>query len=92
MMHFHAVGDCSDVGEYKLSGGHVGKRDGAHGLRNPRGPEAGDLPNIHVPHQHMTNAEIYVPGIVLLPGTVGEALLDDDGTALIIHAAEDDHT
>lgn len=45
-MHIHAVGDCSDTGTYTLSGGHVGKHDGGHGLLNPKGPEAGDLPNI----------------------------------------------
>ncbi len=45
-IHLHATGDCSDIGMYKMSGGHVGKMDGGHGLLNPKGPENGDLPNI----------------------------------------------
>ena len=47
-LHLHAVGTCEDVGEFKESGGHHGKVEGAHGLLNPKGPEAGDLPNIWV--------------------------------------------
>ena len=91
-MHFHAVGDCSDVGAYKKSGGHVGKKEGAHGLKNPRGPEPGDLPNIYVPHMHKTMVEIYVAGVSLTAAQGGMALLDEDGSALIIHASEDDHS
>ena len=47
-LHLHQVGDCSDIGEFKLSGGHVGKVEGGHGFMNPEGPEGGDLPNIWV--------------------------------------------
>jgi len=46
-LHLHQVGDCSDTGVYKLSGGHVGKVAGGHGLLNPAGPEGGDTPNIY---------------------------------------------
>ena len=46
-LHLHAVGDCSDPPRFMASGGHVGLVAGGHGLLNPLGPEAGDLPNIY---------------------------------------------
>ncbi len=92
-LHFHAIGDCSDHGEFKLSGGHVGKIEGAHGLKNPLGPEFGDMPNIFVPHQHAANAEFYVRDLTLVGNaTDGTVLLDEDGSAIVIHAMEDDHS
>lgn len=89
-IHFHAHGTCEDVGEFKLSGGHVGKKPGAHGLLNPEGPEFGDLPNIYVPEGSDAKAQFFAVGLVLSKGD-GEALLDDDGSALVIHAQQDDH-
>jgi len=84
-LHFHTVGDCSDVGEFKRSGGHVGKIEGGHGLLNPAGPEAGDLPNLWAAADGSAGAQMMTTLVDL------QALLDDDGTALIIHANEDDH-
>lgn len=83
-LHLHAVGDCSDVGEFKLSGGHVGKIEGGHGFMNPDGPEGGDLPNIWASADGSAGYEAFT---VL---TTGDALLDDDGSALIIHQNPDD--
>ena len=91
-MHFHSIGDCSDIGKFKKSAGHMGKKEGAHGLKNARGPEFGDMPNIYAPHQHDANAEFYVPGITISgTATDGSVLLDADGSALVIHEKEDDH-
>ena len=83
-IHFHAVGDCSDVGMYKMSGGHVGKMDGGHGLFNPEGPEAGDLPNIWAAADGSAGYEAFTT-----LDTV-ESLTDADGSAIIIHEAPDD--
>ncbi len=90
-IHFHAHGTCSDVGEFKLSGGHVGKKPGAHGLLNPEGPEFGDLPNIYIPEGSDAKAQFFSAGLTLASGSDGEALLDADGSALVIHAQLDDH-
>lgn len=90
--HLHAVGDCSDIGVFKKSAGHVGKREGAHGLKNPDGPELGDMTNLHVPSNDAANAEFYVAGLTVKgPAEDGSVLLDANGSALIIHANEDDH-
>lgn len=84
-LHLHQVGDCSDISEFKLSGGHLGMLPGGHGLANPKGPEAGDLPNIWAGSDGAAGYETFSDMFDF------ETLLDDDSTALIIHAERDDH-
>lgn len=84
-LHLHQVGDCSDTGTFKLSGGHVGKVERGHGLLNPAGPEGGDLPNIWAAADGSAGYEAYSTL------TTGAALADEDGAALIIHENRDDH-
>jgi len=86
--HFHQVGDCSDVGKFELSKGHVNHDAAKHGLLNPDGPEVGDLPNIFATADGSVNTEVSSESIIL---TGEEALKDNDGSALVIHAGEDDH-
>jgi Cu-Zn family superoxide dismutase len=88
-MHLHATGDCSDHAAFKNAKSHVNHGSGQHGLLNPSGPEDGDLPNLHVAADGSAQAEFWSPAALL--GGGGTSLLDSDGTALVIHAAEDDH-
>ena len=88
-LHFHAVGDCSDPGSFELAKGHVTSTGKQHGLLNPKGPHEGDLPNIYAGADGSVHAE--VSAAVPLTGSAGpEGLMDADGSALIIHASEDD--
>jgi superoxide dismutase, Cu-Zn family len=87
-VHFHAIGDCSDHGQFEKSKAHVNPESAKHGLLNPDGPDEGDLPNVFAHNDGSVNAEIATD--VLLKGEGG--LMDADGSALLIHAAEDDHT
>lgn len=99
-LHLHDRGDCSDFAAgFQASGGHLGmNRRIQHGLMNPDGPEAGDLPNIFVPPSGPFAAEIFAPYVTLssarVPGNANSRerlpLLDEDGSALMIHAARDD--
>jgi superoxide dismutase, Cu-Zn family len=92
-MHFHQIGTCADAG-FKASGAHVGHVEGVqHGLLNPVGPEAGDLPNLFVPEGGVFRAQAFsaLTQLYPLPGAQA-ALLDADGAAFVIHAAADDHT
>ncbi len=84
-LHLHQTGDCSDTGTFTLSGGHVGKVDGGHGLLNPDGPEGGDTPNIFAHADGSAAMETAISRLTLAD------LEDEDGSALIIHAGEDDH-
>lgn len=91
-IHFHAVGDCSDA-KFDKAGGHINHADAKrpHGLLNPAGPDFGDLPNIFVGADGAAMAEVYSP-LVSLKGAGGRpALLDADGSAMVIHAGADDH-
>lgn len=82
-MHLHAVGACSP--DFKDAAGHVNTHAAQHGLRNPQGPEAGDLPNLYVGADGRGEAEFHSTLTTL------NALFDADGAALIIHANPDDH-
>jgi Cu-Zn family superoxide dismutase len=90
-LHFHEKGDCT-APDFKSAGSHVHDMAGAvHGLLNPGGNEAGDLPNLYVTADGTGQAEIFSP-FVSLKGAGGRpALLDADGSALVIHAAADDY-
>jgi superoxide dismutase, Cu-Zn family len=99
-LHLHERGDCSDFANgFQASGGHVGMGPRIqHGLLNPNGPEAGDLPNIFAPPSGVFAAEVFAPQVTLGPpiprtatGPARLSLLDEDGSALLIHAARDDH-
>ncbi len=85
-LHFHAVGDCSDP-KFLNSKAHVNHDQSKHGLLNPEGPDEGDLPNIHVAQDGSAQAEVSSE----TPLTGEGGLKDGDGSALIIHAGEDDH-
>lgn len=87
-MHFHAVGDCSDTAKFEASKGHVNHGDDKHGLLNPGGPDDGDLPNIYAAQDGSVNAEVWTDTDL---ADDDKALLDRDGSALVIHANEDDH-
>ncbi len=82
-VHIHAVGKC-DGPKFETAGAHWNPRDKLHGLENPQGPHAGDMPNLTVDEDGN--------GIVnaTLPGTNVEALFDEDGAAVVVHAKKDD--
>jgi Cu-Zn family superoxide dismutase len=82
-MHLHAVGACTP--DFKAAAGHVNTHGAEHGLRNPKGPEAGDLPNLYVGADGRGEAEFHSTLTTLA------ALLDTDGSAVVIHAKPDDH-
>src|SRR5699024_3319175 len=45
--HIHETGACEAPG-FESAGGHFNPTNAEHGLENPDGPHAGDLPNIEV--------------------------------------------
>lgn len=85
--HVHAVGKCEPP-DFKSAGGHFNPDETKHGLMTANGPHAGDMPNLFVPENGKITLEVLAP-LVTLKGD--PALLDDDGSALVIHAAPDDY-
>jgi Cu-Zn family superoxide dismutase len=87
-IHFHAIGQCSGPA-FTSAGGHFNPSMKMHGLRNPNGPHAGDLPNIHVPESGTLRVELLAPNVRL--GAGAGTLFDGDGAAIVIHALADDY-
>jgi len=83
-IHVHTVGRC-DPPEFTTAGGHWNPAARKHGMNNPAGPHAGDLPNVEVAANGVLGAT------VTLPGASMASLLDADGAALVLHAAADDY-
>ena len=84
--HLHAVGRC-DAPAFTTAGAHLNPANRQHGLRNPQGPHAGDMPNLVVGANGQGRIEAIVRGSIL-PGHA--PLFDPDGTALVVHASADD--
>ncbi|HET7461075.1 MAG TPA: superoxide dismutase family protein [Longimicrobium sp.] len=84
--HLHAVGRCEPP-QFTTAGGHLNPANRQHGLRNPQGPHAGDMPNLVVGGNGRGRMETIVRGS-LTPGRA--PLFDADGTALVVHAGADD--
>jgi Cu-Zn family superoxide dismutase len=82
--HIHAVGKC-EAPDFKSAGGHFNPEEDEHGLMNEAGPHAGDMPNIHVPGNGKLRIEV-LNQMVSLGG-----LLDEDGSAIVIHEGPDDY-
>jgi superoxide dismutase, Cu-Zn family len=87
-MHFHQVGRC-DAPDFTSAGPHLNPAGAAHGLDNPRGPHAGDLPNEVANEAGQMVVDVATPRVTLAPQPA-TGLLDADGTALVIHANRDD--
>jgi len=90
-IHFHEKGDCSDAA-FTAAGGHINHAPAKkpHGLLNADGPDMGDLPNLYVGADGKANAEVFST-FVSMEGSGGRpALLDADGSSLVIHASADD--
>ena len=88
-IHFHETGSC-EAPDFKSAGDHFNPTEAEHGLENTEGPHAGDLPNIEVVEDGTVKDEIVADMVTLEKGE-DNSLLDGDGTALVIHADEDDN-
>jgi len=86
--HIHAVGKC-DPPAFTSAGGHFNPSGKKHGTLNPEGKHFGDLTNIHVPENGALTIEVLAPHVNIEEGD--NKLLDEDGSALVIHAGPDDY-
>jgi Cu-Zn family superoxide dismutase len=87
-IHLHTVGSCEVAGNFSSAGAHFNPSGHQHGLANPAGPHAGDLPNLEI-GQFQNGAYRATTTRVTL-GNGGPTLLDADGSAVVVHAAADD--
>ncbi len=87
-IHLHAVGSCTP--DFKAASGHINPDMVMHGLRNPEGPDNGDLPNLYSAVDGSARAEFFTTRVSVTGGGM-PALLDEDGSSVIIHENPDDH-
>ena len=88
-LHLHETGVCAADG-FKSAGAHMGHMMGvSHGLLNPMGPEAGDLPNLYST-DGTAHVQVYTERVTLDPAKAGPGRLLIKGGSVIIHAARDD--
>jgi Cu-Zn family superoxide dismutase len=86
-IHIHSVGKCEPP-DFLSAGPHFNPTNKKHGLTNPEGPHAGDLPNLVVGEDGSAVYEHVTDRVTLTPGEL--SLFDEDGSALVIHAGPDD--
>ena len=85
--HIHEKGVCAGP-DFKSAGGHFNPFGKEHGLKNPKGPHAGDLPNFTVGSDGRATFETVATLVTLKPGK--NSLFPPGGTSLMIHALADD--
>jgi Cu-Zn family superoxide dismutase len=87
-IHIHEVGRCEPPA-FESAGGHFNPTGGQHGTANPRGPHAGDLPDVNVNADGKGHLEV-TSKMVSVRAKAPNSLLDADGSALVIHERADD--
>ncbi len=85
--HIHAVGKCE--APFESAGPHFNPGNHKHGMMAGES-HAGDMPNLHVPQSGELVVEVLNPAITLAKGKPN-SVLDNDGSALVIHAKADDY-
>jgi Cu-Zn family superoxide dismutase len=87
--HIHEKGVCLPA-DFSSAGGHFNPFGKQHGLDNPQGPHAGDLPNITVKADGRAKVSV-VANLVTLREGEKNSLLQPGGTSLVIHQNPDDY-
>lgn len=85
--HIHENAACHAPG-FESAGGHFNPGGKKHGLQNPEGPHAGDLPNLVAGTDGRATAVVRAPGATLSAGP--RSLLKPGGTCLVVHELPDD--
>lgn len=85
-LHLHATPVCEPP-TFQTATGHLNPAGAKHGRQNPEGPHLGDLPNLEVNTAGEARVEIQLDSVTL---TSGPRSIGVPGTALVIHAGEDD--
>ena len=87
-IHIHETGKC-DPPDFESAGSHFNPSNTEHGLENPNGPHAGDMPNLPVGNNgEVVNYQTEIS--TSLSGGESSLLGHSGGTALVIHADRDD--
>lgn len=86
-LHIHQNAKCEGPA-FTSAGGHFNPDMKHHGLQNPEGPHAGDMPNFTVKENGTAKVTIMDPRVNM--GDDAHSIFANGGTALMIHAKADD--
>jgi Cu-Zn family superoxide dismutase len=87
-LHIHQVAKCEPP--FTSAGPHFNPESRQHGLKNPQGPHAGDMPNFTVAADGSAKGSVINTRVTL--GAGANSLFTGGGTAIVIHAKADDLT
>jgi len=89
-IHIHAVAACGPT--FAAAGPHYNPLARLHGLSNPGGAHAGDLPNLIVNEDGVGHLDTTTDRVTLTDGptTLFDQTVNAVGSSFIIHANEDD--
>jgi superoxide dismutase, Cu-Zn family len=82
-VHVHMTGAC-EAPSFESAGAHWNPATQPHGLEDPPGQHAGDMPNLTVAANGTGTLDYQ------LVGGMFDGLLDADGSAFVVHAMPDD--
>ena len=86
--HVHEKGACAP--SFEAAGDHFDPEGHQHGALAAHGAHAGDLPNLHIPESGAYVVEMVAARLSLKPRDPGN-VLDQDGSAIVVHAKPDDY-
>lgn len=87
--HIHETGSC-EAPSFESAGGHFNPTDAEHGFDNPKGPHAGDLPNIEVDEDGRVHSAVLGEMLSIQEGSKN-SIINDGGRSIMIHAGPDDY-
>ena len=87
-IHVHTVAKCEGPA-FTSAGPHFNPDMKHHGLENPEGPHAGDVPNFTVGPHGDAKTTVVATGVTM--GDDPHSVFTNGGTSLVIHAKADDN-
>lgn len=85
--HLHMTGQCV-APDFASAGGHLNPAGSEHGTDNPNGAHMGDLPNAEISSRGTATISTVLRGS---RAEIVNALFDQDGSAVVVHAGPDDY-
>ena len=86
-VHLHETPKC-EAPSFESAGPHLNPAGMEHGLKNPKGPHAGDMNNVVVAASGTATTTLVNSRVVMNPDK--DALGSRGGAAIVIHAQADD--
>ena len=88
-IHIHMHAKC-DAPDFVSAGAHFNPEGKQHGVKNPKGPHAGDIPvNLEISPDGTERLSVVLKSVTLKKG-VPNSLFANGGTAIVIHDKPDD--